>query len=284
MSPVLALVDVGDDLDDLAKQINKVTLFAETEAKAAEMAAELAMGHALEAGALLAKAKQLLPHGQWETWLGCNCNVAARTARAYMQLAKRFSAMSGEERQRVAVLPVREAIRAITTKPEAPARPSSALLAVAPRDERERALVALDRAGRALRATRRNLDRFSSLSPKDIDAFGKKIGNAKQALQRLSPGCLTESTLLPQPEPEGPSDEEIREAEQSAAEDLAAAQALLAADDPHAYLAAENKRLTHLTRHLQERINGLMGEKDAAVRSAKYWQRKAEQAEKQAAL
>jgi hypothetical protein len=87
----------------------------------------------------------------------------------------------------------------------------------------------------------------------------------------------------PEPERNGPSEDEIRAAEESAAEDLAAAQALLAANDPLAQLATENKRLKALCKSLELRITGLIGEKDAAVRSAKSWQRKYEQAQKLAA-
>jgi hypothetical protein len=42
----------------------------------------------MAAGDLLLEAKAQLPHGQWAEWLEANCAASARTARAYMQLAK----------------------------------------------------------------------------------------------------------------------------------------------------------------------------------------------------
>jgi hypothetical protein len=36
----------------------------------------------------LAEAKAMLAHGQWLPWLRENCDVSARTAQSYMQLAK----------------------------------------------------------------------------------------------------------------------------------------------------------------------------------------------------
>jgi len=74
-----------------------------------------ALGHALEAGNALIHAKALVDHGQWQNWLEGNCVVSDRTARSYMRLARELPKLSSEERQRVAVLPLREAITALAT-------------------------------------------------------------------------------------------------------------------------------------------------------------------------
>lgn len=58
---------------------------------------------------------------------------------------------------------------------------------------------------------------------------------------------------------------------------------IVEADDKLAAAVAEIKRLTELVRVLEERNAGLMNEKNAAIRSAKSWQRKAEAAERAAA-
>lgn len=91
----------------------------------AELKARGAMECALEAGALLVQAKEQVPHGQWENWLSENCTVAPRTARSYMKLATAFPALPEAERQRVADLPLREAMKAISTDPVAPVRAKS---------------------------------------------------------------------------------------------------------------------------------------------------------------
>lgn len=103
-------------IPSLAQAINEKVAEAENKARGA-------MQCALEAGALLVKAKEQVPHGQWEGWLADNCAVAPRTARSYMKLATAFPALPEAERQRVADLPLREAVKAIATDPTAPARP-----------------------------------------------------------------------------------------------------------------------------------------------------------------
>lgn len=116
----------------------------------AKHAAGQAVQHALRAGALLVQAKELAPHGHWDSWLQANCEVAPRTARAYMALAKRLPELGIEERQRVADLPLREAIKAITTSPIAPPRDSSYWHRPR-RDGRQRAADALREAATAQR-------------------------------------------------------------------------------------------------------------------------------------
>jgi hypothetical protein len=56
---------------------------------------------------------------------------------------------------------------------------------------------------------------------------------------------------------------------------LAELEAMFASNEPMQALAAENKRLRELNRVLEERIRGLLGEKNEAIRGAEYWQRKA---------
>jgi hypothetical protein len=62
---------------------------------------------------LLIAAKSGLPHGQWLPWIKENCGLSERTTQAYMRLARRHEELGGEEAQRVADLPVRQAMVAI---------------------------------------------------------------------------------------------------------------------------------------------------------------------------
>ncbi len=98
-------------LADLANQIN-----AEHEACHAAMRASVE--HAVRAGVLLIEAKAGLPHGEWASWLYANCDFSARTARAYMRLAKELPKLDDEKRQRGAEMPLREALVSIAD-PEA---------------------------------------------------------------------------------------------------------------------------------------------------------------------
>jgi hypothetical protein len=72
------------------------------------------VGHAIHAGELLIAAKKQVLHGEWEKWLRANVRFQARTARAYMQIAE----LDPEKRQRVADLPLRQAMKAITQRKE----------------------------------------------------------------------------------------------------------------------------------------------------------------------
>lgn len=79
------------------------------EHEAASTAARSALGHALEAGRLLAEAKAATPHGSWEAYLRDGCNIAPRTARLYLRLHRHRDRLPN--RQRVAELSVRQAAR-----------------------------------------------------------------------------------------------------------------------------------------------------------------------------
>lgn len=104
------------DLKRLADLINACTAAAEDSAKAA-------VQHAIDAGRMLLAAKQRVPYGEFEKWISMYCTVAPRTARAYMRLADKFPALPDEERQRVAEMPLRQAVAAIATPAEGRAAP-----------------------------------------------------------------------------------------------------------------------------------------------------------------
>ena len=73
--------------------------------------AEETAAAALDAGRLLIEAKDLVKHGEWGLWLQSHCQMAKRTARRYMQLAR-----SGLDRPRVADLGIRGACKSIARR------------------------------------------------------------------------------------------------------------------------------------------------------------------------
>jgi len=79
---------------------------------AATSAAETALGHALECGRLLAEAREGIGHGGWETFVRERCDIAPRTARVYLRLHANRERLAN--RQHVAGLTVREAVRELT--------------------------------------------------------------------------------------------------------------------------------------------------------------------------
>jgi hypothetical protein len=73
--------------------------------------------HAMVAGDLLVEAKRQVGHGQWAEWVKRHCEISDRTARYYMQLAENRAKVESI-RQRVADLTLRQAIKAISVRPE----------------------------------------------------------------------------------------------------------------------------------------------------------------------
>lgn len=104
------------ELVGLAEKINAISSEAESCARNATMLA-------VAAGELLVQAKVQIEHGNWEAWLLDNCRLAVRTAQAYMRLASAFPMLTEDKRNAVAEMPVRMAVRAITTIADAPPRP-----------------------------------------------------------------------------------------------------------------------------------------------------------------
>jgi len=87
----------SNSLADLAARIQQ-------EHEAAVSAVKRGCEHAIAAGKLLIEAKGLIGHGRWLAWLREHCQVSARTAQTYMQIAR-----LAPDAQRVADLPLRRA-------------------------------------------------------------------------------------------------------------------------------------------------------------------------------
>lgn len=78
--------------------------------RAAETALRSGLEHALEAGRLLMEAKGRCQHGTWGGWLEEHFEGSERTARVYMQVAKRWPEIQAK-RQHVADLTFRDALK-----------------------------------------------------------------------------------------------------------------------------------------------------------------------------
>ena len=85
------------DLDNLAKQINAAHAAVHT-------ALLTSVERAVEAGQLLAQAKEQVPHGQWEAWVAESTAVSSRTARGYMQAARYWTTADDGKRRALADL------------------------------------------------------------------------------------------------------------------------------------------------------------------------------------
>jgi Protein of unknown function (DUF3102) len=195
------LVVVGDtaNLPELAGKINETV-------KAAESSAASAMQHAMQAGELLRQAKALVAHGDWLKWLTVNCTkVAPRTAQVYMRLSSKVPELPEANTQHVAYLPVREAIRAITTTAKAPSRLSgyrarrgssrgalvraADLLSAGNTAARMVALLATDQTevlpSQANSIREKLNEAIEAVSPGQVEKMRKKLNEALEALDAL---------------------------------------------------------------------------------------------------
>src|SRR5262245_49802036 len=72
--------------------------------------------HAVEAGKLLAEARENVRHGEWMPWLRANVTFSVRSAQAYMRLAENCRELDQPKAQRVALLPFRDALAELSEK------------------------------------------------------------------------------------------------------------------------------------------------------------------------
>ena len=177
------ILDAGQSTaQELAKRISMRVRMAENHARKA-------LEYALEIGQLLNEAKPLVKHGDWELWLTEHCNLASRTARAYMRLAKEYPNLPELERQRVAALPVREAVKAIATDPTPPVT-EKVLPAAAPlkREERERVAASFSSTAKSLRDAAKRIGMFMDIKPTQVTTLRGKLQAMLTELDRLQQG------------------------------------------------------------------------------------------------
>ena len=86
--------------------------------RACDDALRAGLNHAVRAGELLVEAKSRVKHGEWGSWLGDNFEGSARTAQAYMKVAREVPNLDGEKAQRVADLSFRGALKELSAPEE----------------------------------------------------------------------------------------------------------------------------------------------------------------------
>lgn len=96
----------------LTDELNLATLADEINAehRACDAALRAGLNHAVRAGELLAGAKSRVKHGEWGRWLEENFEGSARTAQAYMKVAREIPNLDEAKAQRVADLSYRSAL------------------------------------------------------------------------------------------------------------------------------------------------------------------------------
>lgn len=120
-----------------------------------------------------------------------------------------------------------------------------------------------------------------------VERAGKTYQQDTSNIGKAAPApAVCESVQAEEEEPAaedfGPSPEELAAQAREEEDERAALQKLIESDDKLSTLDTENKRLRAMNRVLEERVRGLMNEKNEAIRMAKSWQRKFEKAERAA--
>jgi len=136
------------------------------------------------AGQLLLQAKAAVPHGEWDIWLRTHCTVSPRTAQAYMRLCTKLGGLPAEMRNAVADLPLREAMKTITTAPTAPPRASKSVR-VPTRTDAERTAETLRAGAKAIQRTARDIEDSHRMNRREVEKTRAKLQAALGELDRL---------------------------------------------------------------------------------------------------
>ena len=167
----------ADDLTALPAQIDAAIQDVKFHATGMVQAAE-------RVGQLLLRAKAGVPHGAWDNWLRTNCSVAPRTAQAYMRLSRRLSELTPGMRNAVADLPLREAFKAITTRPNFPLPNAGTQFSIEDAEAR-RISDSLHAASSAIKAVARSVINLPRLRRDAIERARTKLLAAVAKLDRL---------------------------------------------------------------------------------------------------
>ena len=178
LSTGMELLDKPDSLDELALQIR-------TASSEALRHANEATDGALISGRLLIEAKSQVKHGEWDSWVTVNCKLAPRTARAYMQLSRNVELLDLRNRQRVAILPIREAMKAISTEPTAPQKKAGTSVRAKKRTDAEKAVAIFSKAELALKASKKLIGMSLTVKSRQVTDLRQKLNEVLAKLNEL---------------------------------------------------------------------------------------------------
>lgn len=217
------------------------------EHRAAFGCAQQAIEHARVAGEHLLKAKAALKHGEWLPWLAANVEVTERQAQRYMKVAENWTAIAAKY-DAASYLTIDGALKELAKpKPAAPKYDAASDLPTVsePKSAEPADLPAAD------------TKPPKAVKPAEVEKIQAELESANDTIKEL----------VSQQEPLQEEVEFLRKMD--------------GAGDKEKAAAAEVVKLQAQVRVLNERVRGLMNEKNEAVRAAKMWQRKYETLAKQ---
>jgi hypothetical protein len=182
IDPPAEIAVLDDDPEAIAARINAAVADANEHATQASNHWSAATAKALEIGAMLVRFREKVPKGHYEAELKRLCDLAPRTARAYVRLHQKFKAMPEHQRQRVAAMPVRQALLTIATAAEP--LPRGHLPSYRPASRAEADLVAA-RARRAVTGMNRSLLKFAKTVDAGCEVTGSDMSRLKAQVMRV---------------------------------------------------------------------------------------------------
>lgn len=212
--------------------------------------AQAAIEHARVAGEHLLKAKAALKHGEWLPWLAENVDVSESQAQRYMKVAQNWTAIS--RAGGMSELTLRGALDSLSKSTpkhaEEPTKSRTVRDLPADPDPPE--------SNDPPAASEKPAKPIKPAEVEKLQAENEELNSQLAELAKQQEPLQDEVTFLRKIEDEG---DKLKEA------------------------CAEVKRLQALVRVQEERIRGLMNEKNEAVRAAKMWKAKFEKAARAAA-
>lgn len=223
--------------------------------RAAFGCAAQALEHARAAGAELLKVKAALKHGEFGPWIAEHLDFSERTAQGYMRVATNWTQVESKSAT-VADLTLRGALDALAKpKPRLDQKPP----APDTRRKPEQAIADDPAPDGSASGPVEPAKPAKPIKPAEVEKLqteNEELSAQLAELAKQQEPLQDEVTFLRKIEDEG---DKLKEA------------------------CAEVKRLQALVRVQEERIRGLMNEKNEAVRAAKMWKAKFEKAERAAA-
>ncbi|MFZ4539369.1 DUF3102 domain-containing protein [Propionivibrio sp.] len=193
LSTGMELLDEPDVPSVLSNLSARIKIYA----RMAERSVQTAAAAAVTTGNLLIEAKAKLKHGEWEIWVTENCQLAVSTARAYMRLSKKIQQLDDSNRQRVSDLPLREALKAITTDPTAPPKPAYSRYREN-RTDSERASSIFGKAESSLKAVKKLIGYQLPVKRQQLDGLRKKLNDALVELDALDAQAAADAVEVQQ--------------------------------------------------------------------------------------
>lgn len=237
-------------------------------------------------GEKLIQAKEIVPHGQWEEWVKRNSEFRfdERQARKYMMVASNKSLVLEYFNDENSVNQLTKAISEATPEQIERAKQIEAeRLAAEEQSKAERAAKAAQLEAKRTEETviekvQADIEKLQAKEPEVIEGDFEELKKPEPKFEAIKPGFVQiEAEKLEEIED---NLHELASLNRSISKDNDSMVKVFDSNDQLAAAVKEIKRLNDLNTGLEGRLNGMMNERNALIKEAKYWRAKFEKLEK----